>query len=113
LVKRTVCNAKHGVSDVLIFNFMCVLYFTRRFVSQDYGIIPGLCRRMTVAVVCLVCSDQLTALAEGSVCVASAFPIATGKHIGDCDSATLCAFDLSFVHASAGSWRCKEHGKHT
>ena len=46
------------------------------------------------------------------MCVASAFPIATGKHIGDCDSATLCAFDLSFVHASAGSWRCKEHGKH-
>ena len=43
------------------------------------------------------------------VCVASAFPIATGKHIGDCGP---CAFDLSFMHASAGSWRCKEHGKH-
>jgi hypothetical protein len=26
-------------------------------------------------------------LAEGSVCVASAFTIATGKHIGDCDPA--------------------------
>ena len=30
------------------------------------------------------------------MCVASAFPIATGKHIGDCDA---CAFDLSFVRA--------------
>ena len=102
------------------YRMMCTLRFDCKY--SDWGmhrllresiIIPGLCRRMTVAVVCLVCSDQLTALAEGSVCVASAFPIATGKHIGDCDSATLCAFDLSFVHASAGSWRCKEHGKHT
>ena len=44
------------------------------------------------------------------MCVASAFPIATGKHI--LVTATTCAFDLSFVHASAGSWRCKEHDKH-
>ena len=27
----------------------------------------------------------MISLAEGSVCVASAFTIATGKHIGDCD----------------------------
>ena len=39
---------------------------------------------MTVAVVGLVCSDQLTVV-EGSVCVASAFSIATDKLVGDCD----------------------------
>ena len=27
----------------------------------------------------------MISIAEGSVCVASAFTIATGKHIGDCD----------------------------
>jgi len=41
--------------------------------------------------------------------LASASPIATGKHIGDCD---LVPSTVSFVHTSAGSWRCKEHGTH-
>ena len=39
-------------------------------------------------------------LAVREVGVASGFPIATGKHIGDCD---LGAFALSFVHTGAGS----------
>jgi len=44
-------------------------------------------RRITVAVVGLVCA--VISLAEGSVCVASAFTIATRKHIGDCDKNML------------------------
>ena len=62
---------------------------------------------MTVAVVGLVCSDQLTLRVP---CVSLArFPSQLGSTLV---TVTLCAFDLSFVHASAGSWRCKEHGKH-
>ena len=41
---------------------------------------------MTVAVGGLCAAISL---AEGSVCVASAFTIATGKHIGDCDPVPL------------------------
>ena len=52
------------------------------------SIIPGLCKRTTVAVGWALCA--VISLAEGSVCVASgsAFTIATGKHIGD--RATPC-----------------------
>ena len=45
----------------------------------------------------------LISLVEASVCVTSGVPIATGKHIGDCD--LVPSFDLSLelrAHTGAG-----------
>jgi hypothetical protein len=83
----------------------------REWVVGWLRVIPGLGLHYPLVSGVGACPSQwwalcaVISLAEGSVCVASAFTIATGKHIGDCDP--LCAFDLSFVHTrtSAGS-RC-------
>ena len=49
----------------------------------------------------------MISLVEASVCVASGFPVATGKHIGDCDlvpsTSALCTAALE----------AEEHNKHT
>ena len=53
----------------------------------------------------------MISLAEGSVCVASAFPIATGKHIGDCNPVPPISASCTPA-LEAGDATCKEHGKH-
>ena len=61
---------------------------------------------MTVAVVGLVCSDQLSCMRAPCVSLAR-FPSQLGSTLV---TATLCAFDLSFVHASAGTWKLAMQG---
>ena len=45
------------------------------------------------------------------MCVASAFPIATGKHIGDCNPVPPISASCTPA-LEAGDATCKEHGKH-